>query len=238
MRLFLEYVGLLVVLVFSVDAFISVMRTCHDIGYQPGNYQTSQYHCDAFSGLFLSKLIYVVEIMKSEWVIAIFTVILAVSTIGLWGVTWIGIRNQSCETRILQRAYLSVDGLGFFPLGYEDAERRTVAHLSIRNVGKLPARNVRWFINYAMDQSGRRSDFKIDEQKNRFYGDGNVIPPGTEMRRSKYCSFSREDFEAFKFRLTTIYVWGEVRYDDGFGIERFTKFCHRDPPLSFSSTRS
>jgi hypothetical protein len=23
------------------------------------------------------------------------------------------------------------------------------------------------------------------------------------------------------------YVWGEVTYTDGFGIERFTKFCHR-----------
>jgi hypothetical protein len=24
-----------------------------------------------------------------------------------------------------------------------------------------------------------------------------------------------------------LYVWGEIRYTDGFGISRFTRFCHR-----------
>src|SRR5258708_2217137 len=51
-----------------------------------------------------------------EWTtddpVAVYTLVLAISTIGLWVVTWRGIGNQSRETRILQRAYLSVEPEG------------------------------------------------------------------------------------------------------------------------------
>jgi hypothetical protein len=29
------------------------------------------------------------------------------------------------------------------------------------------------------------------------------------------------------------YVWGEIKYTDGFGQQRFTKFCHRYPCQPF-----
>src|ERR1700733_2737725 len=48
--------------------------------------------------------------------VAMFTLVLAFSTIGLWGATLIGIRNQSRETKILQRAYLAVESAGINPL--------------------------------------------------------------------------------------------------------------------------
>ena len=144
--------------------------------------------------------------------IAVFTIILA--RVG---------RQQSRDTRILQRAYLAVDGRGAI-LRWNGVSR---AELAIINVGRLPAYEVEWLIDYAMDSSGRRSNFPIDTTRTPFYGK-NVLPPGTEMKRSKDCQLSREEVDGFRTNLT-FYVWGEVRYLDGFGNKRFTRFCHRYP---------
>ena len=53
--------------------------------------------------------------------------------------------------------------------------------------------------------------------------DGPVIPPGATVRRGskRFSVDTRYPTERF------LYVWGEVTYTDGFGISRFTKFCHR-----------
>src|ERR1700730_1136687 len=48
------------------------------------------------------------------FVLAIFTGVLGVSTIGLWIVTAKGIRNQARETQILERAYLTVEPAGIW----------------------------------------------------------------------------------------------------------------------------
>jgi hypothetical protein len=47
--------------------------------------------------------------------VAFFTFVLSVSTIGLWAATGIGIFIQTRDTRILQRAYLSVEPGGVAP---------------------------------------------------------------------------------------------------------------------------
>lgn len=152
------------------------------------------------------------------WLVA-FTGVLAFSTIGLWVATGSAARNQTRDTRILQRAYIAVDGGGIFPL-----DTKSIAHVGVKNVGNLPAREVSWFISYAVDPDGRRSYFPIDET--HFYG-RNVVPPGTEMKRSQNCTLDPRDIMAFESGASSFYVWGEVRYLDGFGQKRFTRFCHR-----------
>lgn len=156
------------------------------------------------------------------WVAA-FTLVLAASTVGLWIVTWLSGRAQSRDTRILQRAYVTVDGLG----AVLNSVGMSRAELTIKNVGRLPAYEVEWFINYAMDSDGRRANFPIDTTVTPFYGK-NILPPFTEMKRSKDCRLSAAEVQGFE-RTLTFYVWGEVRYLDGFGNRRFTRFCHRYP---------
>jgi hypothetical protein len=82
-----------------------------------------------------------------EWTthdpVAFYTFVLSVSTIALWFVTWRGVRNQTRETQILQRAYLSVEPAGIQP--HVDRGDRVVCSVTFRNVGHLPARNVRWY---------------------------------------------------------------------------------------------
>jgi len=123
--------------------------------------------------------------------------------------------TQADQNEILQRAYLSAEMLGINPyLGEGDM---VVAHVSFRNVGRLPASNVTWSITKDIDPNDERKEFVI---KNRFFGD-NVIAPGTPMTQGS------EPFERPNSDAGFIYVWGEIRYRDGFNANRFTRFCHR-----------
>jgi hypothetical protein len=144
-----------------------------------------------------------------EWTthdpVAFYTSVLAISTIGLWLVTFIGIRNQSREMRVLQRAYVAVDAGGIKPFGHA-LPPYSIAHIEVRNVGNLPARDVCWFIDSKLSPDGRLDDFPIDEAN--FYGN-NVIPPGTEMKRSQDCSFTYEQAKSLEKQGLFLYVWGE-----------------------------
>jgi hypothetical protein len=70
--------------------------------------------------------------------IDVFTGLLFVATVGLGIIGVCSLRNQSRETKILQRAYLSVESAG----AELASIRNSVAHIIIKNVGNLPARNV------------------------------------------------------------------------------------------------
>lgn len=155
--------------------------------------------------------------------VAFFTFWLVVSTIGLWAATGAGILLQTRDTRILQRAYLSVSPLGLEPYR---AGLFISCNVSFENVGHLPARKVRWFIDRAF--SDERYFNELDIKEERFAGK-NVVTPGTRIIKSAQ-ALDVETFQAAKLRTGDnqwFYIWGEVRYEDGFGKSRFTKFCHR-----------
>lgn len=161
----------------------------------------------------------------TAWLVG-FTGVLAFSTIGLWIVTALGVRNQTADTRILQRAYLAVTGEGILPLRTIDLHGLSGAHVGFKNAGNLPATDVSWFIDVKLDPSAALADFPIDQTK--FYG-SNVIPPDTEMRRTQYFSVTGNELTKYLSGNLTMYVYGEVRYLDGFGVHRTTKFCQRYP---------
>jgi hypothetical protein len=159
-----------------------------------------------------------------EWTtddpVSFYTAVLAVSTILLWIVTWRGIRGQSKDTRIIQRAYLSADLAGINPLRTATAQAGghvVLAHVDFRNVGHLPARNVTWFMHLKVSTSDKETDFPISQ--NGFVGN-NVIAPGSVMKQGT-------DHVTVTGTSGFIYVWGQIRYDDGFRKRRTTNFCHR-----------
>jgi len=179
-------------------------------------------------------------------IVTAFTIVFAVSSIGLWLATirlWrasdeqrkLSERNaaeRSRETRILQRAYLSVEPAGVQPYiaepgSPEDADRVS-AVLSFRNAGNLPARDVVWSINCAVDDAEDR-DFVDIPEADDFVSGPVVIAPRGEMTQTTE-PFKRTQKERF------IYVWGEVRYDDGFGgAPKRTRFCHRYNRMTYQS---
>jgi len=159
---------------------------------------------------------------------AIATLLIATFTATLWIATIQLQRTgerQNRTTRILERAFMSVE-----PGGLEEWQsRRDVISCDVimRNVGKLPARNVRWSIQWDLDENRHRSNFSLSDDLDH---GPIVVAPGTRAINTTPTRRT-DEFEAF---LTNAgiqdrfaYVWGEVRYDDGFGVIRWIKFCHR-----------
>ena len=67
-------------------------------------------------------------------------------------------------------------------------------------------------------------EFPINEDS--FEGK-NIIAAGIEMRKGTTAIESQSFYAARNRGSGWLYVWGEVRYNDGFDNDRFTKFCFR-----------
>ena len=127
-----------------------------------------------------------------------------------------------------QRAYISVEPLG---IGMVVGGARVLGHVGIHNAGRLPAHNVRWFINMKASPYGVDKDFPIGALS------GDVVaPPGVTMPRGTrrgmlVAELNAQSCSPVKVRSEEspvfLYVWGLVRYQDGLGTERWTRFCHR-----------
>jgi hypothetical protein len=159
--------------------------------------------------------------------VAFYTFVLAVSTIGLWIITWRGIRGQSNETRILQRAYISVEPGGL--LEHPDREDRVRCFVTFRNVGHLPARDVRWYGTVWPD--GRERQYSSTERSTFSPYETDTFPIGEMEKGSIVLSPGERSSQwiatMFTYRFSNnAFVWGIVTYEDGFGTSRRTKFCH------------
>ena len=186
----------LVILVFLVvaviDGTLSSLLTCHPVSAQTtsGAYsKPSQEECTALRGPVLISLTWLLtRLHKYEGaVIALFTIMLAVFTARLWFSTdklWEATRklavdaertaqNQSTQTQILERAYITVDPLGI-ELKVDGAS--LLGQVGFRNVGNLPARDVGWFVDIKWSYRGdlEDGDFPLGELKGK-----NVAPHGT-----------------------------------------------------------
>ena len=146
------------------------------------------------------------------------------ATLKLWEAADETAKTQERDTKILQRAYLSVEPLGIYPFVRGNYLSCTVG---IKNSGNLPAREVSWNIRRNFSRDDDRRDFPISESK--FIGNNiipqNVITPkgarGIPMQSLARYGNGASSSDRW------LYVWGEVRYLDGFGKRRFTRFCHR-----------
>jgi hypothetical protein len=158
--------------------------------------------------------------------LVIATILLVVVTAGLV----VFARRQSQETKILQRAYIAVVPGGIRPYRRRRANARVgssedlTGHFTIENVGHLPAREVSWSVQIVCDERRERADFSVEE--NGFVGNM-AVPPGMKMPRATKVIWST-DFKLFNNeKAKYCYVWGQVRYKDGFDNPRITNFCHR-----------
>ena len=159
-----------------------------------------------------------------DWMLVIFTGLLAISTLLLW-------RTTKNDTRILQRAYIAVEPLGIHLMS--DASS-VIGHVGIKNAGHLPARKLSSVINMKCSKKGNEPEafFPIERREGKV-----VIVPGAATTRassttidiqilnkaSGASSGKLKDQEEEVF----LYVWGSVRYDNGFRRMRTTRFCHR-----------
>lgn len=128
-------------------------------------------------------------------------------------------KRQAELTEILERAFITVEPRGV--KGIHD--NRAIGQVEMRNSGGLPATAIRWNIRMEIDRDKMRKIFDIAEPD---IGDStNLLAPNATMPR----------FVAEKLKRTVeltsngaaLYIWGKVYYLDGFGNQRWTRFCHR-----------
>jgi hypothetical protein len=152
--------------------------------------------------------------------IDVFTGLLFIATVALGCVTAWGIFNQSRETKILRRAYLSASPRGL----HEMRDDTVIAHVVFINGGNLPARNVRNAVKIELSDDGEKAVFEdVKVEPGRM-----LITPKAKVERGTG-ELGKDSAEAYRNRLDGfyIYVWGRVEYEDGFGNDRWMIFCHR-----------
>jgi hypothetical protein len=161
----------------------------------------------------------------SAGIVALFTIILSISTTLLWietkrlaKVSADTAKAQSRQTRILERAYISVEALGIHPM----SAGRSVAHIGIHNAGHLPASQVRWLVTYTFGPRRIETLPPLDMTKLRGEG-GNVVVSGATMRQGSKLI----NYPTLVVETGFLFVHGIVTYHDGFEAGRETRFCHR-----------
>jgi hypothetical protein len=169
------------------------------------------------------------EIRVGELAAAIFTLFLVVFTGFLWWstdelrrATTNAAEAQATDTRLLQRAYLSVEPRGIKTLQSDGT--KILGYIGIHNVGNLLAKEVSWSIaaKWSASEMLKLDDLPVTEPdvtKNALFVKTEMIigSDGIDLAQTG----------GTRNPKGYLYVWGLVRYLDGFGSIRYTQFCHR-----------
>jgi hypothetical protein len=162
----------------------------------------------------------------STVLLAIFTWRLWLSTHRLWSVTNKTLEHTEQTSKKELRAYISVEPLGINEYVGHDY---LIGHFRIRNIGKLPAKNVSIYSTIQLDSDGARKNFPIGTPRIS----PTVLQPGATMEFASSDSWpvpaeQLDSNEPLKMK-GYLYVWGEVLYTDEFDTVGWTAFCHRYP---------
>lgn len=169
----------------------------------------------------------------SALIIAIFAAILAIFTLAVWRSTqklW-AVTNQALQhaeqtSRKTLRSYLAVEPLG---INEYAGHNLLVGQFQVRNIGKLPARDVSIYSMIGLDADAMRRDFPIGTPRISPM----VLQPGAAMEF--LCSegypipADQLDRDEPLKLAGYLYVWGEVLYTDELNTVGWTSFCHRYP---------
>jgi hypothetical protein len=172
-------------------------------------------------------------------IIAIFTAILTIflarlwrSTQKLWTVTNRTLQHAEQRSQKELRAYVSVEPLGITEYA---GHNLLVGRFTVRNIGKIPARDVSIYSTIGLDADPTRTDFPIGTPRIS----PTVLQPGAKM-----AFLSHEGYPIPADQLDRneplkiagyLYVWGEVLYTDELHTMGWTSFCHRYPCEMFGT---
>ena len=175
-------------------------------------------------------------------IVAAFAAVLTFLTARLWRSSE---KHWTATNRTLQRAeqtarkglraYVSVE-----PFGIVDyiGHNLLVGRFRVRNIGRIPARDVSIYSTIGLDADAMRSEFPIGPPR----VSPTVLPPGAEMEFMSYEGYpipadQLDRDEPLKLG-GYLYVWGEVLYTDELNTMGWTSFCHRYPCEMFGMSAS
>jgi hypothetical protein len=173
-------------------------------------------------------------------IVAVFTAVLAIFTARLWRsseklwtVTNRSLQHAEQTARKELRAYLSVEPLGISEYA---GHNLLVGRFKVRNIGKIPARDVSIYSTIGSDADATRSEFPIGTARIS----PTVLQPGAEMEFMSYEGYpipaDQLDADEPLKLAGYLYVWGEVLYTDELNTMGWTSFCHRYPCEMFGAS--
>ena len=131
--------------------------------------------------------------------IALFTLSLRESTEKFGEIANTTADAQERDTKILQRAYLAVEPDGIRPLRSDIG--KLSGYVKIKNVGHLPARNIRSFIELKFEHDLSPKNFPLEK------ADGtNVAAPGIVITKGTTNSFDTAQLKTMKREQLFFYV--------------------------------
>jgi hypothetical protein len=158
--------------------------------------------------------------------------LLAIATLLLVAATWYLVLDARHNAERQLRAYMSVEHEGIIESIEKD---KIVARVGFLNNGAVFAKNAATFMTWKTSRSNelKEPDLPINEAK--VIGNNDIAPRATLRRSIDYPdAMLKTQIEAERSAAQAdgqplyLYVWGIIRYGDGFSKERrFTKFCHR-----------
>lgn len=161
----------------------------------------------------------------SDGIIALFTIILAGSTIALWlsthflwKVTDKTLKHAEKTTERQLRAYMFVDGGSFSWSANHSAFRATVV---IKNYGQTPAYETEVYAKAALFPAGAP---KFNFSKTGLKSAKSPLGPGATMNVQKLALARAADLSPVINRKKQIFVWGIVLYRDAFGNNETLEF--------------
>jgi hypothetical protein len=93
-----------------------------------------------------------------------------------------------------------------------------LAHVEFKNVGHLPASQVKSLLKITASDDGDWSPPRVDDKDLRPAGG---LPIGIGVTTGSHGIGVPQPWTKY------LYAWGRVTYVDGFGKARWTNFCHR-----------
>jgi hypothetical protein len=149
--------------------------------------------------------------------------VLATAVVAFFGFWQVMVTRRAARKQL--RAYVSVEPEGISIYNPPD---RVLARVRFHNTGSVFARHAFTSINCELSEDGERKVFEEGTASGK-----NVIAPRATILRGTDKAIFKRDIDARRCaaeksnRQLYLYVWGIVRYDDGFTGGRFTKYCHR-----------
>ncbi|MEA2875792.1 MAG: hypothetical protein QOF14_988 [Hyphomicrobiales bacterium] len=226
------------------EVVISLLATCDQVAEhasQRGGSEQAQKHCSALTGPILASgwafLYWLGHILEGygEAVIAVFTIVLAFATGLLWKATRDLVRGSEQTAERQLRAYLYPSEGKIIEVNGVNGPGVTI---KFKNYGQTPAHDVSfvWAIGYGPYPI----DWSVISEPKDMVKPQYPVPPQREskaipnylMRR-----LSPDQMVRLDAGTSAIYVIGEIKYRDVFGVSRISKVrLYRIGPINLAES--
>jgi hypothetical protein len=214
----LAYVGVL-------DGLLSLLNTCHPQYDQSANTYSYADSCKFFQGPIITRVISFVRLFDANATIALFTGVLAISTIALWEATRRGAAIAADALTKLERAFVLPEAIEV------DVDESRGRHFGFRvkwkNSGSSPAIDIRMHVNWVhtdrlLDETFTYPDHGPSDDLPKYLGpSGNLWSVRMDIGGEMVASAKRGG--------TFLFFYGWITYRDifdGTPVHR-TTFCQQ-----------